>query len=99
MHRLSAGLDSGSGPPAFTANAISLPILENVLAILSHLAILEAFLYSNALPILFLFSAKLLKSTRKKNTPKSLEVFIFRKINYFLFLTTFFLAGAFSSFL
>jgi hypothetical protein len=28
MHLLSAGLDSGSGPPAFTANAISLPILE-----------------------------------------------------------------------
>jgi hypothetical protein len=69
MHLLNAGLDSGSVPPAFTANAMSLPILENVLAILSHLAILEAFLYSNALPILiFKFPTKLLKSPQKKNT-------------------------------
>ena len=45
------GLFSGSGPPAFTAIAICLPILVNVRAILPHLFSLVAFLYSNALPI------------------------------------------------
>ena len=51
MQRRRAGLESGSGPPAFTAKAMSFPILENVLAILSQRANLDAFLYSNARPI------------------------------------------------
>jgi hypothetical protein len=51
MQRRSAGLLSGSGPDAFTAMAISLPIHENAFAILSQRANMVDFLTSNILPI------------------------------------------------
>jgi hypothetical protein len=47
----SAGLFSGSGPPAFTAIAICLPIFVNVLAMWPHRFSFVALRYSNALPI------------------------------------------------
>src|SRR4051812_12468620 len=50
--RLNAALVPGSGPPAFTAMAISLPIRVNCLAILSQRANIEAFLTSKILPII-----------------------------------------------
>src|SRR6185437_7061039 len=49
--RRRAGLVAGSGPPALTAMAISLPIRENCLAIRSHRANIVDFLTSNMRPI------------------------------------------------
>jgi hypothetical protein len=50
---LNLGLFSGSGPLAFTAIAMSLPYLVNVLAILSQRFSLRSRRNSNALPIVF----------------------------------------------
>ena len=51
LHLEEDGLFSGSGPPAFTAIAICLPNLVNVLAMWPHLFSFVALRYSNALPI------------------------------------------------
>ena len=51
MMARNAGLFSGSGPPAFTAMAICLPILVKVFAMCPHLFSFVALRYSNALPI------------------------------------------------
>jgi hypothetical protein len=50
-HLRKAAFDPGSGPPAFTAIAISFPIRVNCFAIRSHLANIEALRTSNILPI------------------------------------------------
>src|SRR5690348_10486823 len=52
MQRRKAELVLGSGPPAFTAMAISFPIRVNCFAILSQRANMVAFLTSNMRPII-----------------------------------------------
>src|SRR5579862_7612371 len=49
--RRKAGLELGSGPPVFTAIAISFPMRVNCLAILSQRANMVCFLTSKILPI------------------------------------------------
>src|SRR3954468_13631227 len=52
IQRRRAGLVLGSGPPAFTAMAISFPTRVNCFAIRSHRANIVDFLTSNMRPIL-----------------------------------------------
>src|SRR5580693_10864 len=71
--RRRAGLVAGSGPPVFTAMAISFPMRVNCLAIRSHRANMVCFLTSNMRPIVsFLYwywgaKIKQKKPPQKKN--------------------------------